>query len=356
MTDSRSFVPTKSLRTDDNDEGIVEDQISSIPPSIEFNFEEFEDPLSKSSSLPIFDEPVYDVYNDDMFDRILDFNQPTYDCNESKKDAQPELFMNIIHDKVTNSLSLIDNGIDMTKLDHDNHLGTFIHSDTKSLETIAVDDDFRRDRLSHVKKYEVEFNKAAQSLADAVIPTNQKKVALSRVIKDNIALIAVLEDKFSNHVADCLGSRQLLCVANTNVNVPQELTYVKLWQVHTLLKGLEKIAVSADTPMLVCAYFNSVPGSAPHALLAMGKVDQMHSNLAVDPPGILHPASKLNHKLPLVSAYSSFSRMISVGPSLEQHRIKMDSTIYKSNTGWKYPDRFSQPNPPPYGGQPNSFL
>ncbi|KAI0488795.1 hypothetical protein KFK09_028634 [Dendrobium nobile] len=221
MTDSRSFVPTKFLRTDDNDEGIVDDQICSIPPSIEFNFEEFEDPLSKSSSLPIFDEPVYDVYNDDVFDRILDFDQPTYDCNKSKKDAQPELFMNIIHDKVTNALSLIDNGIDITKLDHDNHLGTFIHSDTKSLETIAVDDYFRRDRLSHVKKYEVEFNKAAQSLDDAVIPTNQKKVALSRLIKDNIAFIAVLEDKFSNHVADCLGSRQPLYVANTNVNAPQ---------------------------------------------------------------------------------------------------------------------------------------
>jgi hypothetical protein len=31
-------------------------------------------------------------------------------------------------------------------------------------------------------------------------------------------------------------------------------------QIHTLLKGLEKIVVSADTPMLVCVYFNSIPG------------------------------------------------------------------------------------------------
>lgn len=29
---------------------------------------------------------------------------------------------------------------------------------------------------------------------------------------------------------------------------------------HTLLKGLEKIATSADIPMLVCGDFNSVPG------------------------------------------------------------------------------------------------
>jgi endonuclease/exonuclease/phosphatase family metal-dependent hydrolase len=31
-------------------------------------------------------------------------------------------------------------------------------------------------------------------------------------------------------------------------------------QIHTLLKGLEKIAVSADIPMLVCGDFNSTPG------------------------------------------------------------------------------------------------
>ncbi|KAL8162074.1 hypothetical protein V2J09_013563, partial [Rumex salicifolius] len=31
-------------------------------------------------------------------------------------------------------------------------------------------------------------------------------------------------------------------------------------QVHTLLKGLEKIAASADIPMLVCGDFNSTPG------------------------------------------------------------------------------------------------
>lgn len=31
-------------------------------------------------------------------------------------------------------------------------------------------------------------------------------------------------------------------------------------QVHTLLKGLEKIAASADIPMLVAGDFNSVPG------------------------------------------------------------------------------------------------
>ncbi|KAL2228289.1 carbon catabolite repressor protein 4 homolog 1-like [Sesamum indicum] len=181
---------------------------------------------------------------------------------------------------------------------------------------------FRRDRFSHVKKYEVEFNKAAQSLTDALVPSAQKKNALNRLVKDNVALIVVLEAKFNNQGIDNPGKRQLVCVANTHVNVHQELKDVKLWQVHTLLKGLEKIAASADIPMLVCGDFNSVPGSAPHTLLAMGKVDPLHPDLAIDPLGILRPAAKLTHQLPLVSAYSSFAR-VGVGLGLEQRR-RMD--------------------------------
>lgn len=181
---------------------------------------------------------------------------------------------------------------------------------------------FRRDRFSHVKKYEVEFNKAAQSLTEAAVPLSQKKTALNRLVKDNVALIAVLEAKFSHQGIDNPGKRQLLCVANTHVNVHQDLKDVKLWQVHTLLKGLEKIAASADIPMLVCGDFNSIPASAPHALLALGKVDPMHPDLAVDPLGILHPPTKLVHQLPLVSAYSSFAR--GIGPILEKQRRRID--------------------------------
>ncbi|KAI4371956.1 hypothetical protein MLD38_010245 [Melastoma candidum] len=183
---------------------------------------------------------------------------------------------------------------------------------------------FRRDRFSNVKKYEVEFNKAAQSLTDAVVPSTQKKAALNRMIKDNVALIAVLESKIG-YGGDNLGKRQLLCVANTHINVHQDLKDVKLWQIHTLLKGLEKISVSADIPMLVCGDFNSVPGSASHCLVAMGKVDPAHMDLTVDPLGILRPLSKLSHQLPLVSAYSSFAR-VGGTPLLERQKRRMDTT------------------------------
>ena len=56
-----------------------------------------------------------------------------------------------------------------------------------------------------------------------------------------------------------------------------DLTLVAVYpQVHTLLKGLEKIAHSADIPMLVAGDFNSVPTSAAYGLIVKKQVDQGH--------------------------------------------------------------------------------
>ena len=59
----------------------------------------------------------------------------------------------------------------------------------------------------------------------------------------------------------------------TVLSVP---SMMRLRQVHTLLKGLEKIAASADIPMRVAGDFNSVPGSAAHSLLVKRSVDPGH--------------------------------------------------------------------------------
>jgi CCR4-NOT transcription complex subunit 6 len=61
------------------------------------------------------------------------------------------------------------------------------------------------------------------------------------VLQDNVALIAVLE-AIQPPDAGANAQRQLICVANTHIHANPELSDVKLWQVHTLLKGLEKIA------------------------------------------------------------------------------------------------------------------
>lgn len=164
---------------------------------------------------------------------------------------------------------------------------------------------FRRERFSLVKKYEVEFNKAALSLAESFSNPLQKKSALNRLLKDNVALIAVLEAIDSGPPDTVAGRRTLICVANTHIHANPELNDVKLWQVHTLLKGLEKIAASADIPMLVAGDFNSTPGSPAHSLLVKGKVEAS-AVAAIDPLTFLKD-QKLSHSLPLMSAYASMA-------------------------------------------------
>jgi hypothetical protein len=56
----------------------------------------------------------------------------------------------------------------------------------------------------------------------------------------------------------------LLCLlgqANTHIHSNPELKDVKVCQVYTLLKGLERIAASSIISMLVDGDFNSVPGT-----------------------------------------------------------------------------------------------
>ncbi|KAL0908127.1 hypothetical protein M5K25_022600 [Dendrobium thyrsiflorum] len=97
--DSRSLVPFKSLLTDDDDEGISDDQISYTPPSIEFSIEEIEDLLPKSLSLSFFDEPVFDEYDDDdMFFEVLDFDQPKYEGLKTTETENVEVCPSIAAD------------------------------------------------------------------------------------------------------------------------------------------------------------------------------------------------------------------------------------------------------------------
>lgn len=194
---------------------------------------------------------------------------------------------------------------------------------------------FKRDRFALVKKYEVEFNKAALSLADA-FPADQKKAALNRLLKDNVALIAVLEaleppfadgaaaGSTSSGATTGASRRQLVCVANTHIHSNPELNDVKLWQVHTLLKGLEKIAASADIPMLVAGDFNTTPGSAAHSMLVKGSVAPNNPELANDPLGILRPASKLQHQLPLASAYASVAAAPNSDHGMQRQKRRLD--------------------------------
>lgn len=89
---------------------------------------------------------------------------------------------------------------------------------------------YRRDRFNLVKKYEVEFNKAAQSYVETVADQSERRKHEHRLMKPNVALILVLEG--TDATAEALtDSRSLVCIANTHIHSNQDLPDVKLWQV-----------------------------------------------------------------------------------------------------------------------------
>uniref|UniRef100_A0A5B6YNW0 poly(A)-specific ribonuclease n=1 Tax=Davidia involucrata TaxID=16924 RepID=A0A5B6YNW0_DAVIN len=158
---------------------------------------------------------------------------------------------------------------------------------------------FRSDRFKEIMKYELEFDKTAIPLVEALKPGWRYEGSI-RLMKDNIALVVILETVENGSVHDAVKSR--ICVANTHIHANSNFPDAKLFQVVNFIKGLEKISHS-QIPLVVCGDMNSLPGSDPHKFLVSGRIKPVHKK-ATDPLGI-YQHLKLVHSMHLASAYSS---------------------------------------------------
>ena len=96
---------------------------------------------------------------------------------------------------------------------------------------------YKRDRFVLQETHALEFNHVAITRAKNF----SNPTALPALLKDNVALVAVL-DLLTPHG---LAAASRFCVVTTHVYQNKDYPNVKLWQVQTLVRELEKFTVCA---------------------------------------------------------------------------------------------------------------
>lgn len=170
---------------------------------------------------------------------------------------------------------------------------------------------WKRDKFRLAEQRVVTFNDLARSEAAALALADRDEHAfLLRLVKDNVAQIAVLESY------EHRGPRRL-CVANTHLYSHKDFSDTKLWQALHLTRELDRFLHSRPhrdhLPLVLAGDFNSAPQSAVHDFLLHAHVDPSHHDLRPDaPPGSRRPSNVLppdprdiSHRLNLASAYNT---------------------------------------------------
>uniref|UniRef100_A0A7S2RJ55 Endonuclease/exonuclease/phosphatase domain-containing protein n=1 Tax=Rhizochromulina marina TaxID=1034831 RepID=A0A7S2RJ55_9STRA len=162
---------------------------------------------------------------------------------------------------------------------------------------------WKRSKFRVTEQYSIEFNQIARSFAQAVaVSDEQERDMLNRLLKDNIAMVLVLEVLSRNPNR----GPSHFCLANTHLYSNKDFPDVKLWQAHRLLMELEQLVLPRDMPLVFCGDFNSIPSSAVYELLSTSAVSDGHPDLGEDVARILPPTLEaLQHNLCLMSAYAA---------------------------------------------------
>ncbi|XP_054796215.1 carbon catabolite repressor protein 4 homolog 1-like isoform X2 [Prosopis cineraria] len=163
---------------------------------------------------------------------------------------------------------------------------------------------YRRHLFKEFAKHEVEFNKKTSPVVEALEP-DLRSEASKHLMKDNVALVVILETLGNCCIKDAIQSR--ICVVNAHICSDPKLPDVKLFQVVTLVNELEKM-LQSEIPLLICGDFNSVPQSDPYTFMVTGKLEHSES---VDPYGV-YQHLKLVHRFLLASAYASFGLAVAM--------------------------------------------
>jgi CCR4-NOT transcription complex subunit 6 len=123
------------------------------------------------------------------------------------------------------------------------------------------------------------------------------------MIKDNIAIFALLEDK---------QSRQRILVANAHLHWDPQYKDVKLIQTAMLMEELETMARGEPNmdqlQIILCGDFNSLPSSGVFEFLSQGRIPQDHDDFGCYSYGN-YTLKGLSHSLSLKSSYSHMQEL-----------------------------------------------
>lgn len=129
---------------------------------------------------------------------------------------------------------------------------------------------YRQDLFDLIRSEEIEF----RDLAMQRLQVN-KNQNLTRMIKDNVALVLFLRPKyFGPNMND-----NVFCVGNTHIMANPQYTDVKIWQVYAFLQELYHLTNQGTIPLVLAGDFNSTPDSGAYHLIVNNQVPLNHPDL-----------------------------------------------------------------------------